>query len=77
MFEKRLISSIYSQTTVSALCENEENQNGFLIGFVICLILFIVSVAVNIIQFCISSRKQSMQGKISQAAYSVYVHAQN
>lgn len=74
---KKAHSSIYSPKTVSALCENQETQNGFLIGFVICLILLIVSVAVNIIQFCISSRKQSRQGKISQAAYSVYKHAQD
>lgn len=54
----------FRQKPESASCEN---QKGYLIGFVICLILLTLSVAGNVVQFCISSRKQSRQGKISDA----------
>lgn len=72
MFEKTHLY-IYRQKPESALCEN---QKRYLVGFVICLILLILSVAVNVVQFCISSRKQSRQGKIFEAGYKVCVHAQ-
>lgn len=68
MFETRLIYFIYRQTGESA---SYKNQTGYLVAFVVCLVLLIPSFVANIVlirSFKCNQPKQRKQGKIYRAA---------